>query len=106
MLTLSCRVWFFKGIYIFDGSITLSPDEAFKYRLRVLDFLHAFMVILIFMAVALLDHNVVKCLFPMPSEETKQRLVMFPIGVGIVCSLLFVCFPTKRNGVVSPLSKS
>ncbi|XP_074287545.1 protein DMP7 [Silene latifolia] len=96
----------FKGLWILDGSVTLSPEQATKYRIRFLDFLHAFMGLLIFMAVALIDQNVVKCLFPLPSEETKQRLVMFPIIVGIVCSLLFFCFPNKRNGVVSPLSKS
>ncbi|XP_074294118.1 protein DMP7-like [Silene latifolia] len=96
----------FKGLWIVDGSMTLSPNEAAKYRIRVVDFLHGIMGVLVFMAVALLDQNVVKCLFPMPSKETKERLVMFPIGVGIVCSLLFVCFPTKRNGVTSPLSKN
>ncbi|KMS96107.1 hypothetical protein BVRB_002190 [Beta vulgaris subsp. vulgaris] len=96
----------FKGIWIIDGSVTLSPEQAAKYRIRVLDFLHAFMGIFVFVAVALLDQNVVKCFFPMPSEKTKERLVMFPVGVGIICGLLFVCFPSKRNGIVSPLSKS
>ncbi|KAL2895816.1 Protein DMP7 [Bienertia sinuspersici] len=96
----------FNGIWIVDGSITLNHEDAAKYRIGVVDFLHAFMGLLVFMAVALLDQNVVKCLFPMPSQETKERLVVFPIGVGVVCGLLFVCFPSKRHGVVSPLSKS
>ncbi|XP_021733418.1 uncharacterized protein LOC110700217 [Chenopodium quinoa] len=95
----------FKGLWIIDGSVTLSPEQAAKYRIGIVDFLHAVMGILVFMAVALLDQNVVKCLFPLPSEETKERLAMFPIGVGIVCGLLFVCFPSKRHTIVSPLSK-
>ncbi|XP_021722725.1 uncharacterized protein LOC110690201 [Chenopodium quinoa] len=95
----------FKGIWIVDGFVTLSPEQAAKYRIRVLDFVHAIMGILVFMGVALLDQNVVKCLFPLPSQETKEKLVMFPIGVGIVCVLLFVCFPSKRRTIVSPLSK-
>ncbi|KAK9689832.1 hypothetical protein RND81_09G084400 [Saponaria officinalis] len=96
----------FKGLWILDGSVTISPDESAKYRIRFIDFIHAIMGVLVFVAVALLDQNVVNCLFPMPSKETEQRLVMFPVIVGIVCSLLFIYFPTKRNGVVSPLSKS
>ncbi|XP_021864073.1 protein DMP7 [Spinacia oleracea] len=96
----------FRGIWIVDGSVKLSPEEAAKYRIGVIDFLHALMGVLVFMAVAFLDQNVVKCLFPLPSQETKERLVMFPIGVGVVCGFLFICFPSKRNSVVSPLSKT
>jgi len=95
----------FKGIWIMDGSMTLSPEEAAKYRVGFVDFLHAFMGISVFMAVALLDQNVVDCFFPTPSEEIKRLLVRLPIGIGIVCSLLFFCFPSKRNVVVSPPSK-
>ncbi|XP_021859758.2 protein DMP7-like [Spinacia oleracea] len=97
----------FRGIWIVDGSVKLSSEEAVKYRIGVIDFLHAFMGLLVFMAVALLDQNVVKCLFPLPSQQTKERvLVMFPIGVAVVCGFLFICFPTKRNTLVSPLSKT
>ncbi|XP_021755530.1 uncharacterized protein LOC110720802 [Chenopodium quinoa] len=95
-----------KGIWIVDGTLTLSPEQGSKYRIRVLDFVHASMGILVFMAVVLLDQNVVKCLFPLPSQETKARLVMFPIVVGVFCGLLFVCFPSTRNTIATPLTKS
>ncbi|XP_021758547.1 uncharacterized protein LOC110723500 [Chenopodium quinoa] len=96
----------FKGLWIVDGILTLSPEQGSKYRIRVLDFVHALMGILVFMVVVLLDQNVVKCLFPLPSEETNARLVMFPIVVGVVCGFLFVCFPSTRNTIVTPLTKS
>ncbi|XP_057543953.1 protein DMP7-like [Amaranthus tricolor] len=95
----------FKGIWIIDGSMSVDPNEATKYRIRVVDFVHAIMGIIVFMAVVLLDQNVVTCLFPTPSQKTKDKLVMFPIVVGVVCGLLFVWFPTNRNGVATPLSK-
>lgn len=97
----------FQGLWVIDGSkVTLTPEEAAKYRLKFIDFFHAFMSILVFSAVALFDQNVVKCFYPKPSEEDKQLLVALPIGIGVVCSLLFVLFPTKRHGIGFPLSRS
>ncbi|GMH11080.1 hypothetical protein Nepgr_012921 [Nepenthes gracilis] len=94
-----------KGIWIVDGSVTLAEEAAAGYRLRFLDWLHAVMSILVFMAVALFDQNVVKCFYPSPSEETQKLLLMVPAGIGIVCSLFFVLFPSKRHGVTRPLSR-
>ncbi|CAN6696169.1 unnamed protein product [Malus baccata var. baccata] len=97
----------FKGLWILDGSkITLSPEQAAKYRLKFIDFFHAFMSILVFAAVAMLDKNVVNCFYPKPSEEARQLLVVFHVGTGIVCSLLFVLFPSRRHGIGFPLSPS
>uniref|UniRef100_A0A803NBJ6 Uncharacterized protein n=1 Tax=Chenopodium quinoa TaxID=63459 RepID=A0A803NBJ6_CHEQI len=91
----------FKGLWIIDGSVTLSPEQEAKYRIRVVDFLHAVMGIFVFMAVALLDQNVVKCLFPLPSEETKERLAMFPIGNHLADELMlrgtYVSDPTTLH---------
>ncbi|KAA8526339.1 hypothetical protein F0562_008458 [Nyssa sinensis] len=85
--------------------VTIPPEEAAKYRLKFIDFFHAFMSILVFAAVALFDQNVVKCFYPMPSEEAKELLATLPIGIGVICSLLFVAFPTKRHGIGFPLSR-
>ncbi|CAH9099216.1 unnamed protein product [Cuscuta epithymum] len=96
----------FHGLFILDlSSVTLSPDEAAKHRIRLLDFFHAFNSVLVFAATALLDKNVVNCLYPSPSPETEELLSILPVGVGFVCSLFFVAFPTKRHGIGFPLSR-
>ncbi|XP_059663564.1 protein DMP7 [Cornus florida] len=96
----------FRGLWVMDGSVmAIPPEEAAKYRLRFADFFHGFMSMLVFAAVALFDQNVVKCFFPVPSEEAKDFLAKLPIGVGVVCSLLFVAFPTNRHGIGFPLSR-
>lgn len=42
--------------------VLLTPEEGEKYRIRFLDFVHGFLSMLVFGAVALFDQNVVKCL--------------------------------------------
>lgn len=96
----------FKGLWVIDGPVKLSVEEANKYRLKFLDFVHALVSIMIFVALALFDQNVVKCFCPKPSEETQELLLILPLISGAVGSLLFVSFPTKRHGVGSPLSKN
>nr|GMD12069.1 protein DMP7 [Ipomoea batatas] len=96
----------FRGLCILDmTSVSLSPDEAAKYRLRFLDFFHAFNSLLVFAVTALLDQNVVNCLLPSPSAEVEELLAMLPVGIGFICSLLFVTFPSKRHGIGFPLSR-
>ncbi|KAI4306443.1 hypothetical protein L6164_029719 [Bauhinia variegata] len=94
----------FSGLWIIDGSTTLPAELAARYRLRSIDFLHAVMSILVFAAVALFDQNVVNCFFPTPSKETQEILTALPVGIGVVCSMLFVLFPTQRHGIGFPLS--
>ncbi|KAG2687689.1 hypothetical protein I3843_09G063800 [Carya illinoinensis] len=94
----------FRGLWIIDGSANLSPEVAAKFRLRFIDFMHAFMSILVFVAVALFDKNVVSCFFPTPSYTTQEILTRLPVGIGVVCSMMFVVFPTKRHGIGFPLS--
>ncbi|XP_034701047.1 protein DMP7 [Vitis riparia] len=94
-----------RGLWVIDGSVTLAPDVAAGYRLKFIDFVHAFMSIVVFAAVALFDQNIVKCFCPMPSEETKKLLVAVPLWTGVVCCLFFVVFPSKRHGIGFPLSR-
>jgi hypothetical protein len=93
-----------RGLWVIDGSATLSPELAAEYQLRFIDFVHAFMSILVFVAVALFDMNVVSCFFPAPSDESQEILTSLPVGIGVICSMLFVAFPTKRHGIGFPLS--
>ncbi|XP_021830218.1 uncharacterized protein LOC110770392 [Prunus avium] len=94
----------FRGLWIIDGSTTLSPEVDANFRLRFIDFLHAFMSILVFAAVALFDQNVVDCFYPTPSDKAQEILTALPVGIGVICSMLFVVFPTKRHGIGFPLS--
>ncbi|KAL1203186.1 Protein DMP7 [Cardamine amara subsp. amara] len=93
------------GLCVMDGSITLTPEEKEKYKLRFLDFVHAIMSMLVFFAVSMFDQNVIRCLFPIPSEETKEILVTLPFIIGVVCGGFFLVFPTRRHGIGSPLTK-
>ncbi|KAJ4703539.1 DUF679 domain-containing protein [Melia azedarach] len=95
-----------RGLWIIDGSATVPPEFAAKYRLKFIDFMHAFMSILVFAAVALFDQNVVTCFYPSPTEETQEMLTALPVGIGVICSMLFVVFPTQRHGIGFPLTAS
>ncbi|KAL6570698.1 hypothetical protein OROGR_000248 [Orobanche gracilis] len=93
----------FNGLWVIDGG---SPTpEAEKFRLRFVDFFHALMSILVFASVAMFDMNVVSCFCPSQTEESMEILRAAPVTVGVVCSLLFVLFPTKRHGIGFPLSR-
>lgn len=95
-----------KGLWAMDGPVKLSVDKEDKYRLKFIDFVHALVSIMIFVALALFDQNVVKCFCPTPSKEIKELLMVLPVSVGAIGCLLFVSFPTKRHGIGSPLSKN
>ncbi|RWR89606.1 protein DMP4-like protein [Cinnamomum micranthum f. kanehirae] len=96
-----------KGLLVIDAadsSELLSPEEAARYRLTLCDFIHSFLSILVFVAVALFDQNVVGCFYPEPSDETSEVLTVLPVGIGVISSMLFVAFPTNRHGIGFPLS--
>ncbi|OMO49339.1 hypothetical protein CCACVL1_31068 [Corchorus capsularis] len=96
-----------RGLWVMDGgAVKLTAEEAEKYRLKFIDFVHAFISLIIFTGLALFDQNVVKCFCKTPSEETKELLTVLPIGIGVIGSILFVSFPTKRHGIGNPLSKT
>lgn len=94
----------FRGLWVIDGTAPLAPEIAIDYRIKFIDFVHAFISILVFAAIALFDQNVVSCFCPTPSEEMEQVLTSLPIGIGVFGSMLFVTFPTTRHGIGFPLS--
>ncbi|XP_006349331.1 uncharacterized protein [Solanum tuberosum] len=97
----------FKGLWIFDyqaASISGVPGELNRYRVGFIDFVHAVLSVLVFIAVALRDKNVANCFYPTPDHDTKQVLDVVPIGIGVICSLLFVVFPTRRHGIGFPVT--
>ncbi|MCL7038435.1 hypothetical protein MKW94_022878 [Papaver nudicaule] len=105
----------FKGICFFDSETGSSNlPELSKYKLRFIDVVHAILSVLVFMAIALRDKNVLSCFYPQPEHETRQVLNTTPrqhlniirTAVGVICSLLFIVFPTKRHGIGYPVSSS
>lgn len=92
-----------RGLWIIDGSVRIPNQFARRYKLKFIDFLHGFMSMLVFGAIALFDQNAVKCFYPKPSDEIEELLVALPIGIGVICSVFFVVFPTKRHGIGFPL---
>ncbi|KMZ73338.1 hypothetical protein ZOSMA_14G01020 [Zostera marina] len=93
-------MWFFQR----DIGDVLPTEKVEEYRIKVIDFVHAFMSLLVFVAVVLFDKNVVNCLLPGRNGKEKEVLVMAPFGIGFVCSVLFIVFPTTRHGVGFPVA--
>ncbi|GLJ26019.1 hypothetical protein SUGI_0499040 [Cryptomeria japonica] len=92
-----------RGLWTFDYVGGGVVDQG-KYRVRFIDFGHAIMSAMVFAAVALLDQNVVNCLYPSAQGETKEVLDVLPVGIGAFASLLFVAFPTTRHGIGFPIT--
>ncbi|KAL0422240.1 UNVERIFIED_CONTAM: protein DMP3 [Sesamum latifolium] len=97
-----------RGMWLFDYPTvpaSAMPTELSKYRMRLVDFVHAVLSVLVFVAVALRDKNVVSCLYPSPGHEVQEVLDIVPMGIGLISSLLFVIFPTKRHGIGYPITR-
>ncbi|PKI53057.1 hypothetical protein CRG98_026637 [Punica granatum] len=96
-----------KGMFLFDTAATAAtaslPDLT-KNRRTFIDWVHAILSVLVFGAVALRDRNVVSCLYPAPGHEVQEVLDIVPIGIGLICSLLFMVFPTRRHGIGYPVT--
>ncbi|CAI9101737.1 OLC1v1039130C1 [Oldenlandia corymbosa var. corymbosa] len=89
----------FRGFYAIDRSVSVPPEEAKKRKISALDFLQAFLSLLVFATIALLDSNVVNCFYTKPSVEMGEVLNSLPIANGVICSVLIVTFPTQRHGI-------
>lgn len=94
-----------RGLWTFDyvGSGNQALEQG-KYRLRFVDFAHAFMSVMVFSAIALSDQNVVNCFYPAAQGETKEMLDALPVGIGAISSMLFIAFPTTRHGIGFPVT--
>ncbi|XP_059448115.1 protein DMP3-like [Corylus avellana] len=96
----------FKGLWLFDypdPSGAGLPDLS-NFKIRLIDGIHAVLSVLVFGAVALRDRNVLQCLYPQPGREIQEVLNIVPVGVGLICSLLFMVFPTRRHGIGYPVT--
>ncbi|MED6145568.1 hypothetical protein PIB30_026427 [Stylosanthes scabra] len=88
-----------KGLSVFKPGIPVEVPKDDKYRVAFTDFVHAFMSVLVFVAIAFSDHRLTNCLFPGHKDDMDQAMESFPLMVGVVCSGLFLVFPNSRRGI-------
>ncbi|KAL3840581.1 hypothetical protein ACJIZ3_025172 [Penstemon smallii] len=88
-----------KGLAVFKSGLGVEVPKDDKFKVGVSDFVHALMSVLVFVAIALSDHRVTGCVFPGHAEELDEVMQSFPLMVGIICSGLFLVFPTTRYGI-------
>lgn len=91
-----------RGMWMFGDDVA---DDVSKYRLAGIDVIHAVLSLAVFVSVAMRDRNVVRCLYPEAGNEAQKVLNVLPIGIGIICSFLFVRFPTTRHGIGYPVAR-
>ncbi|KAI3755181.1 hypothetical protein L1987_54976 [Smallanthus sonchifolius] len=97
-----------KGMWIFDSQTAAASSSGLpdlrNYKLRAVDWIHAFVSAFVLATIAMRDRSVVSCFYPRPSHEAQEVLDIVPLGLGLVCSLVFVIFPSKRHGIGYPVS--
>ncbi|KAM0854962.1 hypothetical protein ACQ4PT_050085 [Festuca glaucescens] len=94
-----------RGLWLLDYPPGAPVPDTAKYRLAFIDAVHAALSVAVFGVVAARDKNVVGCFYgPSPAKETAEALDIVPLGVGVLCSLLFVAFPTRRHGIGYPVT--
>nr|XP_043630982.1 protein DMP3-like [Erigeron canadensis] len=98
----------FKGMWVFDSQTAAASPSGLpdlrKYKLTAIDWIHAFVSAFVLATLAMRDRSVVSCFYPKPSHEVQEVLDIVPLGLGLVCSLVFVIFPSKRHGIGYPVS--
>ncbi|XP_072997270.1 protein DMP2-like [Typha latifolia] len=91
------------GLYPFsDPDEGKNADDLSKYKLRLGDFVHAFLSLVVFAVIALLDTNTVACFYPALEKEEKTMVMVLPTVVGGLASFVFMVFPNNRHGIGYP----
>ncbi|OEL35012.1 hypothetical protein BAE44_0003970 [Dichanthelium oligosanthes] len=70
-----------------------------RLRIRCVDYVHAVLSAVVFLAVAFSDAAVQSCYFPNASDNVKHVLTNLPLGAGFLSSMVFLVFPTTRKGL-------
>ncbi|KAL2942234.1 Protein DMP10 [Bienertia sinuspersici] len=89
-----------KGLYVFNV-MKWEEEDLSKYRFRFIDFVHAFVSLIVFLVFAFGDSHVLKCFLGKSVDEywVNALLLNLPLGVGVMSSFLFILFPTTRRGI-------
>ncbi|XP_066318434.1 protein DMP6-like [Miscanthus floridulus] len=88
------------------GSGSPPPPRDDRYRLTVRDVMHGLLSFAVFLAVAMVDRNVVACFYPVESASTRQLMAAVPVAAGAAGSFLFAMFPSTRRGIGFPVAAS
>lgn len=70
--------------------------------MSLIDFVHAFVSLLVFMAFAFSDSDVENCFFGFGEGANRNvdAVVMnLPLAAGVFSSFFFIIFPTTRRGI-------
>jgi len=89
-------------VFNYDGSdkdMSGVFGDLSRFRLRWLDYVHAFFSIVVFLALTFGDADIQRCLFPDAGLDAKELLVNLPLGAAVLSSLVFMTFPSSRKGI-------
>ncbi|KAM7476977.1 hypothetical protein LguiB_024220 [Lonicera macranthoides] len=93
----------FKGLYIINYNEgegeEMDREDKSTYRICFVDFVHAFVTVLVFLIFGLSDSDVKKCFFDEGGDNLEALMVNLPLGAGVLASFLFMVFPSKRRGI-------
>lgn len=87
-----------KGLWVMNGDAAAGVD-LWRFRVRVIDFVHALVSVMVFLAFAFCDVNVQSCFFPLGAPDLDVLVVNLPLAAGVFSTFLFVVFPTTRRGI-------
>eukprot|EP01018_Ginkgo_biloba_P016083 Gb_37046 [translate_table: standard] len=88
-----------RGLWTFGKPIGSAVDAS-RYRLKFLDFIHAFLSVMVVVSLGLANFDVVDCFYP---EMPRVYVNTVPVVAGLVISMFFVLFPTTRRGIGHPV---
>lgn len=95
----------FKGFFPSPDSGSGYMDLS-SYKIQFGDFVHAFLALIVFGVVSLLDANTVECFYPSFQSTQKVLLMALPPIIGTIAGTVFVIFPNKRHGIGYPAPTS
>ncbi|GKV53323.1 hypothetical protein SLEP1_g59856 [Rubroshorea leprosula] len=91
------------GLYVFNDGLhlinknTKNMLELEKYHLTPIDFVHAIGSLIMFLVVSISSPNVQDCFFSNAGPNEKAMITNLPLGAGLLASVLFMIFPTRRQ---------
>ncbi|KAI9111371.1 hypothetical protein K1719_017061 [Acacia pycnantha] len=88
-----------RGLVVFRHGLEVEVPKEERFKLGLTDLVQAVMSVMVFLAIAMSDHRVLDCVFPGHVRDMEVVMESFPLMVGVVCSSLFLVFPTSRHGV-------
>ncbi|XP_065854651.1 protein DMP10 [Euphorbia lathyris] len=97
-----------KGLYVFNdcdcgdgnGEEELDENKKDNFKICLIDFVHAFGSLIVFLVFALSSSDVQHCFFSNDGSPNEKQLIMnLPLGAGLLSTFLFVVFPTRRRGI-------